>query len=100
VRLAKILFAEVPRGKLLAKEISKGGKIMNAYSKKNLGEVLARLASAKRAADGLKADRDRIAKMLREARIRVKANKAANGDVYDPNYAHYVANPLGPDPRD
>jgi len=55
---------------------------VNRKSWDNLSEVLARMSEPKRAADGLKADRDRIAKMLREARIRVKANKAAHGGVY------------------
>jgi hypothetical protein len=69
---------------------------MNKKSHDNLAEVIARMDDPKRAADGLKSDRNRIAKMLREARIRVKANKAAN----DGAYVAYVAKPLGPDPRD
>lgn len=75
---------------------------MTSHDKKNLGEVLARMADPKRATDGLKADRARIAKMLREARVRVKANKAKNNGVYVPenDYARYLANPNGPDPRD
>jgi len=55
---------------------------MNKKSQDNLREVIARMNDPKRAANGLKADRDRLAKMFREARIRVKANKAANGGVY------------------
>jgi hypothetical protein len=49
---------------------------------KNLGEALARLANPNRAKQGLREDRDRIARILREARERVKANKAANGGLY------------------
>ena len=52
---------------------------MNEKSLDNLGEVLARMESTRRAADGLKADRTRIAKMMRAARIRVKANKKLYG---------------------
>ena len=55
---------------------------MNKKSQDNLREVIARMNDPKRAANGLKADRDRLAKMFREARIRVKAKKAANGGVY------------------
>ena len=77
---------------------------MNEKSKKNLREVLARLASAKRATDGLKADRDRIAKMLREARIRVKANKAIYDGIYTPDedydWSVKAIDFRGPDPRD
>ena len=52
---------------------------MNEKSLNNLGEVLARMADQRRAADGLKADRNRLAKMMRAARIRVKANKKLYG---------------------
>jgi len=52
---------------------------MNEKSLSNLGEVLARMESIRRAADGLKADRNRLAKMLRASRIRVKANKKLYG---------------------
>jgi len=38
-----------------------------------------RMADQRRAADGLKADRNRLAKMMRAARIRVKANKKLYG---------------------
>jgi len=55
---------------------------MNKKSHDNLAEVIARMNDPKRAADGLKSDRNRIAQVLREARIRVKANKAANDGVY------------------
>jgi hypothetical protein len=52
---------------------------MNQKSMDNLGEVLARMADQRRAADGLKADRSRIAKMLRAARLRVKAERRLYG---------------------
>ena len=52
---------------------------MNQKSMDNLGEVLARMADPRRAADGLKADRSRIAKMLRAARLRVKAERRLYG---------------------
>ena len=55
---------------------------MTEKSQSNLREVLDRVADPKRLRDGLKADRDRIAQMLRKARIRVKANKAEHNGVY------------------
>ena len=75
---------------------------MTKKSHDNLREVIARIADPKRATDGLKADRARIAKVLREARVRVKANKAKNNGAYVPqnDYDRYLANPNGPDPRD
>jgi hypothetical protein len=58
---------------------------MNEKSRGNLGEVLARMGDPRRAADGLRTDRDRIARIIRAARIRVKANKARNDGFYEPD---------------
>ena len=63
---------------------------MNVKSLENLGEVLARMESIRRAADGLKADRTRIAKLLRDAKRRVKAERRL--------YAAYLV--AKTDPRD
>lgn len=52
---------------------------MNEKSSDNLGDVLARMESIRRAADGLKADQSRIAKLLRAARIQAKANRKLYG---------------------
>jgi hypothetical protein len=52
---------------------------MNEKSLNNLGEVLARMADQRRAADGLKADRSRIAKLLRAAKRRVKSERRLYG---------------------
>jgi len=49
---------------------------MDEKSRGNLGEVLARLGDPRRAADGLRTDRDRLARLIRAARVRVKANEA------------------------
>ncbi|MCX7429214.1 MAG: hypothetical protein NTW96_26755 [Planctomycetia bacterium] len=58
---------------------------MNEASRKNLGEVLRRMGDPRRAADGLRTDRDRIARVVRAARIRVKLNKEKNGGFYEPD---------------
>ena len=77
---------------------------MNKKSHDNLAEVIARMNDPKRAADGLKSDRNRIAKMLREARIRVKANKAIYDGIYTPDedydWSVKAIDFRGPNPRD
>jgi len=58
---------------------------MNEKSRQNLGEVLRRMGDPRRAADGLRTDRDRIARVIRGARIRDRANKEKNGGYYEPD---------------
>ena len=65
---------------------------MNEKSRQNLGEVLARMGDPRRAADGLRTDRDRIARIIREARVRVKAKR-------EKEYEDYTLGRIG-DPRD
>ena len=55
---------------------------MDEKSRGNLGEVLARLGDPRRAADGLRTDRDRLARLIRAARVRVKANEAKDYSAY------------------
>lgn len=55
---------------------------MTNKSFSNLGEVLLRLSDKNAASTGLAADRVRIARRLKEARVRVKANKTKNHGVY------------------
>jgi len=55
---------------------------MDEHSRKNLAEIVARFEDRERAKAGLQQDRARIARVLREARARVKANKAKNGGFY------------------
>ena len=64
---------------------------MDEKSRRNLGEVLARLGSPKVAADGLRTDRDRIAGLLRAARVRIKEREAKE-------YREYLTSMS--DPRD
>jgi hypothetical protein len=63
---------------------------MNEKSLDNLGEALARMADQRRAADDLKSDRSRLAKLLRAAKQRVKVERRL--------YGAYVAGLT--DPRD
>jgi len=65
---------------------------MTASSQRNLGEVLRRLGDPKVAADGLRTDRDRIARIIRVARARVKAKR-------EKEYEDYTLGRIG-DPRD
>jgi len=58
---------------------------MNEKSRQNLGEVLRRMGDPRRASDGLRTDRDRISRVVRAARIRVRANKEKNGGFYEPD---------------
>jgi hypothetical protein len=58
---------------------------MNEKSRQNLGEVLRRMGDPRRAADGLRTDRDRLARIVRSARIRVRASKEKNGGYYEPD---------------
>ena len=55
---------------------------MNEASQRNLGEVLRRLGDPKVAADGLRTDRDRIARIIRVARARVKAKREKEFEEY------------------
>ncbi len=56
---------------------------MNDKQHQNLGIVLRYGAMTKPEQERfVQAQRDRLAKMFREARTRVKANKARNGGVY------------------
>jgi hypothetical protein len=56
---------------------------MDAKQHENLGIVLRYGMMSKEGQERfIQEQRDRIAKKLREARIRVKANKAANGGIY------------------
>ena len=57
---------------------------MTKHSENNLRTVLAYMEmSEAEQAMFARAERNRIAKILREARVRVKANKAKNGGVYE-----------------
>jgi hypothetical protein len=51
-------------------------------SRRNLAEVVARVKDPERAKAGLAADRKYHADLIRAAKIRVAANKAANGGIY------------------
>lgn len=76
---------------------------MTHTSQNNLGTTLCYMEmSEAEQAIFARAQRNRIAKVLRAARIRVKANKAKNNGAYVPenDYDRYLANPNGPDPRD
>lgn len=56
---------------------------MNEKQHQNLGIVLRYGAMTQPEQERfVQAQRDRLAKMFREARIRVKANKARNGGIY------------------
>ena len=55
---------------------------MNEHSRRNLGEIIRRVEDPERAKAGLKADRDRIARLLREARVRVKAKARKEYEDY------------------
>jgi hypothetical protein len=55
---------------------------MDKNSANHLAEIIARVQDPERAKAGLQQDRDRLARIFREARIRVKANKAAHGGIY------------------
>jgi len=55
---------------------------MNDKSQENLGRIVKAVNDPVYHAQLLKDDRKHIADMFRAARIRVKANKAANGGVY------------------
>lgn len=51
----------------------------------NLRTVIRTVQDPEFAKAHLKAETSRIAKMLREAQARVKANKARNDGIYDPS---------------
>ena len=56
---------------------------MDKHQHDNLRRCLAYMAGTdEERRQHVQAERDRIAKMLRAAKIRVKANKAANGGIY------------------
>lgn len=57
---------------------------MDAKNHENLGKVLSYLASGPEQQKAyVAAQRSRLARALRAARIRVKTNKAAHGGVYE-----------------
>ncbi len=57
---------------------------MTKSSHDHLSEIVRRMESPKTWAEGLRSDRDHLAKILRAAKIRVKENKAKNGGIYIP----------------
>jgi len=57
---------------------------MDAKNRENLGRILAYLASTPEQQKAYVAtERARLARILREARVRVKTNKAAHGGIYE-----------------
>jgi hypothetical protein len=65
---------------------------MNEKSRQNLGEVLARMGDPRRAADGLRTDRDRLCRIIRAARVSIRAKR-------EKEYSDYCEGRIG-DPRD